>query len=217
MGGEATKDQREVPSQPVTRKRTRPKGRRQNASTLDILLVNSSCRPQFTAAMQTCSMQVKAILNQKHQGAGMQFVDLQYDAFNMGWAVHGAQAKCTAKGGRSAGTAIACRKAVGIGDVNGSFDQSPASSPGRLSAAWLQVGPPTGMVVVSVHVCTNEGMMPRNRNLLTHTHTHTHIHAVALASGTGKTLGYILCFGIVGPWVDQVYVKDGRRDRDIVR
>ena len=162
----------------VATKMQRPRQKRRPNSTFDILLVNSSGRPQFAAALQSCGQRVKVILNQEHQAAGPQFVDLQHDASRVGWKVQGAQAKCTPKGGRSAGTAVACRKPVGMGDIHGSFDHSPSSSPGRVSAAWLQVGPPTGVVVVSVYLHTNECMTVRNRSLLT--------HAVALATGTGS-------------------------------
>ena len=160
------------------RNRTRRKNSRQGTGCVKILLLNSSGRPQLEAALQSCEKDVGVILNQEHHANGMAFVDLQYEADRAGWKLQGAQAKHTDKNSFSAGTAIACRKRIGMGDVNAAYDHSPAHSGGRISAAWLQIGPPSGVVVISLYLYTQEGMTPRNRGLLS--------TAVALARASGS-------------------------------
>ena len=108
------------------------------------------------------------IVNQEHQTRGAELMDLQYDAHNAGWNLHGSPAAKTLKDGLSAGVAVAVRKSVGCGLVHGKSDHSPRSSPGRLSAVWVQAGPDTGFLVASLYMYHSEGMSIRNRKLLEH-------------------------------------------------
>ena len=95
-------------------------------------------------------------------------MDLQYDAHNAGWHLHGSPAAKTVKDGLSAGVAIAVRKSVGRGLVHGRTDHSPRMSPGRLTAVWIQAGPDTGLLVASVYLYHSEGLSIRNKKLMEH-------------------------------------------------
>ena len=120
-------------------------------ASFEFVILNSSGAPQLLAALATCDDQVLMIVNQEHQTQGAQFVDLQYDAHNSGWNLHGSLAAKTIKDGLPAGVSIAVRKSVGRGLVHGRSDHSPRMSPGRLSAIWIQAGPDTGLLVASVY------------------------------------------------------------------
>ena len=45
------------------------------------------------------------------------------------------------------------------------FDHSPTTLPGRVAAAWIQCGPPTGIVIISIYLFHSEGMTTRKRTL----------------------------------------------------
>ena len=134
----------------------------------EMLILNSSGAPQYLAALATCDKEVMVVINQEHQCAGADYTDLRCDADAAGWHLHGAQAVRTKKDGLSAGVSIAVRKTVGKGDVNGKADHSPRVAPGRLSATWVQVGPDTGIVVMSIYLFHSEGLSFRNKKLLEH-------------------------------------------------
>ena len=143
----------------------------------EVLILNSSGPPQLRAALLTCDPSVMAILNQEHHCSESSFVDLQYDARSAGWKLHGAHAAKTADG-FSAGVCIATRTSVGRGLIHDSCDHSPRVSPGRFAAAWLQIGPDTGIVMGSIYMYHSEGSSIRNRKLLE--------HAVAVLSAYGS-------------------------------
>ena len=149
----------------------------------DILLLNSSGPPQLLAALATCEDSILAIANQEHQCRGLAFTDLQHDASAAGWRLHGAQAAATAKDGTSSGVSIAVRKTVGHGDVHGAVDHSPHASPGRLSALWVQVGPDTGLILMTIYLYHSEGLSARNARLVE--------HAVAVAKSYGSP--WLIC------------------------
>ena len=65
-----------------------------------------------------------------------------------------------------------------MGDINSVYDHSPAQAAGRISAAWMHIGPLFGIVFVSIYLFTKEGMTPRNRVLLS--------SAMALAKAIGS-------------------------------
>ena len=119
-----------------------------------------------------------AIINQEHQCRGSSYVDLQYEAKNLGWNLQGSQAAQSSLEGVSAGVCVASRAAVGRGLIHGKADLSPRVSPGRFTAAWLQIGPDTGIVVGSVYLYHSEYASIRNRKLLE--------HAVAVLSAYGS-------------------------------
>ena len=167
------------------KRRLRPRTRtsKQSRATADILLVNSSGRPQLAAALQACPKSVKVLLNQEHHAKGHRFVDMQYDADKAGWKMYGAQAVVTPKGGESAGTAIACRKGIGMGDMNGAFDHSPKRKRWTNNRGLAPDRAAHRVVVVSIYLHTNEGMTIRNRSLL------SHAVAVAMAIGSPWIVG----------------------------
>ena len=86
-------------------KRTRR--RRNHTGHVDILLVNSSGRPQFQACMIQPPKQLAVIINQEHQSRELRWTDLCADAKKAGWKLAGSQAKETPKKGTSARVAIA--------------------------------------------------------------------------------------------------------------
>ena len=143
----------------------------------EVLILNSSGPPQLRAALLTCDPSVMAILNQEHHCSESSFVDLQYDARSVGWNLHGVHAAKTADG-FSAGVCIATRTSVGRGLIHDSCDHSPRVSPGRFAAAWLQIGPDTGIIMGSIYMYHSEGSSIRNRKLLE--------HAVAVLSAYGS-------------------------------
>ena len=53
-----------------------------------------------------------------------------------------------------------------MGGVAGRRDWSPPRSPGRIAAAWLQLGPDVGIVFMTVYLYHSEGATIRNRKIL---------------------------------------------------
>ena len=104
-------------------------------------------------------------------------MDLQHDAKKLGWTLTGAPAVRTSREGSSAGVCVAARAGISVGDIGGSFDLSPPSYPGRLSGAWIQAGPDTGMIFLSVYLHHTEGASLRNKSILK--------RAISVAHGYG--------------------------------
>ena len=148
-------------------------------ATFDILLINSSIRPQLAAAMEI-SQGVSVFANQEHQCSRHAFVDLQYAARDLGWKIVGAPAHLTPKEGYSAGVSIVAKSEIGIGAVGKGFDHSPPSAPGRVAAAWLRVGPRSGMLIISAlpfshrHACAPLRHAPYSDELC-RSHAHAYL------------------------------------------
>ena len=71
------------------------------------------------------------------------------------------------KEGHFLGVCVAAKASIRIGNVGCVFGLSPPSSLGRLSGAWVQVGPDTGILVLSVFFCTTlKGAIVRNKNIV---------------------------------------------------
>ena len=145
----------DLAGEPTSEVRVEPRRCKQGKrASFEFVIMNSSGAPQLLAALETCNDEVLMVVNQEHQTQGARFVDLQYDAHNAGWHLHGSPAAKTVKDGLSAGVAIAVRKSVGRGLVHDRTDHSPRMSPGRLTAVWIQAGPDTGLLVASVYLYT---------------------------------------------------------------
>ena len=127
-------------------------------------MLNSSGKPQLLAAMQTD--QTATVIVNQDQCFGPEFVDLQHDAKNEGWALVVSSANKTVKEGKSCGVAIVAKHGINIGSVAGSLDHSGSQSPGRIAAAWMHVGPDKGMVVISVYLVHTVGPTPINRSVV---------------------------------------------------
>ena len=149
----------------MTRRVIAKRGKGASRSTFDVVILNSSGRPQLLAAMKV-HLNVSVMINQEHHCRGADFADLQYAAKDLGWCLVGAEAFGTAKDGTSAGVAIAARAGARVGMVGRSFDHSPHTAPGRITAAWINVGPSTGMLLLSIYLYHTEGMSARNRGIL---------------------------------------------------
>ena len=147
-----------------SRRPTATRGSGSNRSTVDIILLNSSGRPQLLAALEE-SLGASIVMNQEHHCQRPALVDLQYAAKDLGWVLVGAAAARTTKEASSAGVAIAAKTDIRVGSINGKFDHSPATLPGRIAAAWIQIGPPSGIVLISIYLFHSEGMTVRNRSL----------------------------------------------------
>ena len=130
-----------------------------------MVILNSSGKPQLVAALRA-HLGASVIVCQEHHCRGADLIDLQHDALDLGWSLVGANAHRTAKDGLSAGVAIAARAGARLGKVGTSFDHSPTVALGRVTAAWVNVGPPSGIVVISVYLFHTEGMTARNREVL---------------------------------------------------
>ena len=100
--------------------RRMPKSQR---STFDLVLINSSGKPQLLAALES-NLGSSVFLCQEHHAGGPGFADLKHEAKQLGWTAEGAPACRTSKEGWSAGVAIVAKKGVGVGNVSGGFDHS---------------------------------------------------------------------------------------------
>ena len=165
-----------VPAVQSTRKRTQAAQR----SRMDCVILNSSGKPQLLAALEV-SQGARVVFCQEHHCVGTQFADLQHDAKKLGWALTGAPATRTARDGNSAGVAVAVKAGIPFGDIGGSFDLSPSASPGRLSGAWIQAGPDTGMLFLSIYLYHTEGATIRNKAILQ--------RAFSAVAGYGSPMG----------------------------
>ena len=80
--------------------RARPAGafrsKKTRARGCEIILLNSSGKPQLLAAMQS-DPNAAVTINQEHHCFGPEFVDLQHDAKNEGWSLVGSFANRTSK------------------------------------------------------------------------------------------------------------------------
>ena len=100
----------------------------------DILLINSSGKPELLATLEAgCNASV--VLNQEHHCAGSAYVDLQCDAKAASWTLVGVLAVSTIRDETSAGVAVAAKAGSPVGNVARTFDHSPMTSLGRLAAA----------------------------------------------------------------------------------
>ena len=147
--------------QSADRKRSRKAGK----SNLDCIILNSSGKPQLLAALEI-NQGARIIICQEHHCSDTHFVDLQHDAKKLGWTLTGAPAKRTVRDGTSAGVAVAVKSGIPVGDIGGTVDLSPSESLGRLFGAWVQVGPDTGMLFLSIYLYHTEGATMRNKNIL---------------------------------------------------
>ena len=148
-----------------TRSLRAKRGSGTSGCTVDLLLLNSSGRPQLLAALQI-GLGVAVIMNQEHHCRKSAFVDLQYDARDSGWTLVGSEAHQTPKDGISAGVAVVAKAGIAVGPVGNRFDHSPPSAPGRVTAAWVHVGPKTGIVVISVYLFHTEELTARNKAIV---------------------------------------------------
>ena len=128
---------------------------------MDCIILNSSCKPQLLAALEV-SQGASVVICQEHHCSGAQFPDLQHDAKKLGWAITGPPAIRTSCDGNSAGVAVAVESGIPFCDIGGSFDLSPLASPRRLSGTWIQVGPDTGVLFLSIYLYDTEGASMRN-------------------------------------------------------
>ena len=64
-----------------------------------------------------------------------------------------------------------------MGSIVGKFDHSPNTCPGCVAAAWVNLGPDTGLVIISVYLFHTEALIARNRGILN--------HAIAIAKNYG--------------------------------
>ena len=113
------------------------------------------------------SYKVAAICCQEHHAVGDLWENMRHSAKRFGWQLHGA-AGCRgdAQRGRS-GVGVAAPSHIGVTQVGElQFDVSPAPSPGKLTAAWLDGGLKGGMVIVSPYLWHSEGVTHRNLELL---------------------------------------------------
>ena len=161
----------------MTRSPQSSRGSRTSRSTFDVVILNSSGKPQLLAALKI-HLRASVMINQEHHCAGVDLPDLQTAAKELGWCLIGAEAHRTAKDGVSAGVAIAARAGARLGKVGRSFDHSPSIAPGRLTAAWVNVGPSTGMLFLSMYLYHTEGLTARNRCIV--------LKAFALARSYGS-------------------------------
>ena len=145
--------------------------------TVDLLLINSSGKPQLLAALQT-GLGIAVVLNQEHHCRKSTFVDLQYEARDSGWTLVGSEAHQTPKDGVSAGVAVVAKAGIAVGPIGDRFDHSPQLAPGRIAAAWIHVGPKTGLVVISVYLFHTEELSTRNKAIVN--------RAVAIARSYGS-------------------------------
>ena len=100
---------------------------------LDVLIINTSGRPQLLAVLEV-HRGAQVIVCQEHHCAGPSFADLQHDAKKLGWNLTGAPAVRTSREGISAGVCVAARAGISVGDIGGSFDLALPSHPGRCLA-----------------------------------------------------------------------------------
>ena len=155
----ATEFMNSIADSGLTRRVSAKRGSGKSKSSFDLIIVNSSGKPQLLAAMET-KLGASVLVNQEHHCHRSAFTDLQYEARDLGWKLVGAPAHATAKDGFSAGVAVAARNGIGIGPIGKKFDHSPSSCPGRVAAAWIHAGPKTGIVFISVYLFHTRG---RNR------------------------------------------------------
>ena len=107
---------------------TAARGRGSSRSAVDIILLNSSGKPQLLAALQK-SMGASIVVNQEHHCQQSALVDLRHAAKDLGWVLVGAAATRMTKDASSAGVAIAAKFGIRVGSIGGKFDHSPAASP----------------------------------------------------------------------------------------
>ena len=141
----------------------RPKSGSQHA---DILLINSSGRPQLIASAAHSQKRVAAEINKENQCRDEKWADLCADFKKMGWKLAGAQAGVTAKKGLSAGIAVAVRSHLETGLCAESADLSPVGSDGRLAAAWTRIGPGTRVLIFSAYLWHSEKLSIRNKGVI---------------------------------------------------
>jgi hypothetical protein len=164
----AAEDAAVSPSQP--RKR-RGRGRRQRsgeADTVSIWTFNSSGAPQLRAAVSHCRAcrgdVPVAILCQEHHAGAEQLADLQAQVRKDGWRIAASRATQTVAGGWSAGVGICtpAHVAAGVDSALTAVDCSPAGSPGRVAALWVQQVAPGGIVLLSCYLHDVEHGSVRN-------------------------------------------------------
>ncbi len=156
----------------------RPRGRRQRGrrsgeanDTVQLWSFNSSGGPQLKAAINYArhhaSTKPVAILSQEHHATADKVADLQSYAKRLGWRMSAVKAVATDKGGASAGVAVLVPSHVSAGvDQAASLDGSPANSPGRFAAQWVQELVPCGFMAASCYLHTVEGGTARNVEVL---------------------------------------------------
>ena len=106
-------------------KRIRTRRPKSESPHADILLINSSGRPQLIASIAHSQKRVAAVINQEHQCRDEKWVDLRADFKKMAWKIAGAQAMVIAKKGSSVGAAVAVRSHLEAGLCAESADLSP--------------------------------------------------------------------------------------------
>ena len=104
---------------------------------------------------------------QEHHAVGELWENMQYTAKRLGWQMQGAGGCCGDTQRGRCGVGVAAPSHIGLTRVGEQqFDLSPALSPGRLTAAWLDGGLKGGVVVASAYLWHSEGVTPRNLALL---------------------------------------------------
>ncbi len=151
--------------------RRRARGRRQRgARRVEVWTLNSSGKPQLEGALRSASERkgaVVAVLNQEHHQTKDRLSDLQATARKIGWQAAVVDAVPGRGEGPSAGVSIITPKHVPAGLQEGEkVDRSPAGSPGRVAALWLQSVVPSGILALSVYFYHSEKGSHRNMSLL---------------------------------------------------
>ena len=142
----------------------------------DVVTLNTSGKPQLLEALRHFKdskapdgsrYKVAAVCCQEHHAVGELWENLRYSAKRLGWQLHGAAG--------FAGEALRCRSGVGVAAPNHiglallgerQFDISPARSPGKLTAAWLDGAIKGGILIVSAYLWHSEGATHRSLELL---------------------------------------------------
>ncbi len=127
---------------------------------------------------------VAAVLNQENWTDLSGVADLQHQARELGWKFAPSPAAKGKRGGPSAGVGVAVPSHLGWGTAPGhQWDLSPAGSPGRIAAAWVQAGGVGGLLVITVYLWTTEGLTPRN------------VAIIERAVGTARSYGALWIIG----------------------
>ena len=169
--GEGQESQAEV-SQEVKRGRNvRPRGGKKRGNQEQVFIsVNSSGRPQLVDNLWKLGLRgsrTLVVMAQEHQTKAAAIGDLQKAAAEAGWKLKASAAAKGARGGDSAGTALAIAKHIGCdGGGVGASGEGSGVAEGRITSAWVQGGVRGGILCLSLYLWTSEGMSGRNKEIL---------------------------------------------------
>ena len=113
-------------------------------------------------------MDVAAMCCQEHHAAGEKWADLQHAARKLNLAMQGSPAVPGKGHSGCSGVSIAAKRHIGMAPPDGrdSFDISPAASPGKLAAAWVDGVFRGGALLMSAYLWNVEGATERNLEIL---------------------------------------------------